>query len=88
MAEPNHMTAEREALRTRTTAVEAFRGFDRPFARISWGRDLRRRDNRSRDATRPDTYRDSAWTRDVESSDRSKSEWHHARNWSRRLARD
>jgi len=38
MAQPNNMTAEREAtLRTRTTAVEAFRGFERPFARISWG---------------------------------------------------
>jgi hypothetical protein len=38
MMESNNMRAEREAtLRTKATAVEAFRGFDRPFARISWG---------------------------------------------------
>jgi hypothetical protein len=38
MIETNNMRAEREAtLHTKTTAVEALRGFDRPFARISWG---------------------------------------------------
>ena len=38
MVEANYIPADREAtLRTRTTAVEAFRGFERPFARISWG---------------------------------------------------
>ena len=38
MVETNYIPANREAtLRTRTTAVDAFRGFERPFARISWG---------------------------------------------------
>jgi hypothetical protein len=38
MIETNNLQAEREATwRTKTMAVEAFRGFDRPFARISWG---------------------------------------------------
>ena len=38
MVEPNKGPARRETtLRTTTAAVEAFRGFDRPFARISWG---------------------------------------------------
>src|SRR5205809_8027832 len=38
MVETNYIPANREAtLRTRTTAVDAFRGSDRPFARISWG---------------------------------------------------
>jgi hypothetical protein len=38
MVEPNDTRAEREAtLRGRTTAVEALRGVERPFARISWG---------------------------------------------------
>jgi hypothetical protein len=38
MVQPNNIPAEHEAtLRTRTTAVETFRGFERPFARISWG---------------------------------------------------
>jgi hypothetical protein len=38
MVEANYIPADREAtLRSRTTAVEAFRGFERPFARISWG---------------------------------------------------
>ena len=36
--EPNNGPAGRETrLRTTTAAVEPFRGFDRPFARISWG---------------------------------------------------
>ena len=38
MVEANYIPADREAtLRSRTTAVEAFQGFERPFARISWG---------------------------------------------------
>ena len=38
MVETNTIPADGEAtLRTRTTAVEAFRSFERPFARISWG---------------------------------------------------
>jgi hypothetical protein len=38
MVEANYIPADRDAtLRSRTTAVEAFRGFERPFARISWG---------------------------------------------------
>jgi hypothetical protein len=38
MVEPNNGPASRETtLRTATAAVEPFRGFDRPFARISWG---------------------------------------------------
>jgi hypothetical protein len=38
MVEPNDTRAEREAtLRGRTTAGEALRGVERPFARISWG---------------------------------------------------
>jgi hypothetical protein len=38
LVQPNNIPAENEAtLRTRATAVEAFRGFERPFARISWG---------------------------------------------------
>jgi hypothetical protein len=38
LVQPNNIPAEHEAtLRTRTTAVESFRGFERPFARISWG---------------------------------------------------
>ena len=38
MVEPNNGPARRETtLRTTTAAVEPFRGFDRPFARISWG---------------------------------------------------
>ncbi len=38
MVETTNIHADREAtLRSRTTAVEAFRGFERPFARISWG---------------------------------------------------
>jgi len=36
-------------------AIEPVHGFDRPFAFISLGRDLRRRDKRARDATGPDT---------------------------------
>ena len=38
MVGPNYIPGSREAtLHTRTTAVEPFGGFDRPFARISWG---------------------------------------------------
>jgi hypothetical protein len=38
MVQPNNMPASREGtLRTGDTTVEPFRGFDRPFARISWG---------------------------------------------------
>ena len=38
MVEANYIPADREAtLSSRTTAVEAFPGFERPFARISWG---------------------------------------------------
>ena len=38
MVETNTIPADGETtLRTRTTAVEAFRSFERPFARISWG---------------------------------------------------
>jgi hypothetical protein len=38
MVEPSNGPASRETpLRTTTAAVEPFRGFDRPFARISWG---------------------------------------------------
>jgi MFS family permease len=38
MVEPNNGPASRETtLRNTTGAVQPFRGFDRPFARISWG---------------------------------------------------
>jgi hypothetical protein len=37
MVETNNGPARRETFRTTTAAVEPFRGFDRPFARISWG---------------------------------------------------
>jgi hypothetical protein len=38
VVEPNNGPASRETtLRNRTGAVEPLRGFDRPFARISWG---------------------------------------------------
>jgi hypothetical protein len=38
MVEPNNGPASRETtLRATTAAVEPFHGFDRPFARISWG---------------------------------------------------
>jgi hypothetical protein len=38
MVEPSNLPADPEAtLRTRMTAVEAFRGVERPFDRISWG---------------------------------------------------
>ena len=37
VAEPNNGPARREITSRTTTALEPFRGFDRPFARISWG---------------------------------------------------
>jgi len=37
MVEPNNGPASRDTTLRTTTAVEPFRGFDRPFARISWG---------------------------------------------------
>jgi hypothetical protein len=38
MIETNNMRGEREAtFHTKSTAIEALRGVDRPFARISWG---------------------------------------------------
>jgi hypothetical protein len=38
MVETNNISADRDAtLRNKPTAVEAFRGFEQPFARISWG---------------------------------------------------
>jgi hypothetical protein len=88
MVEPNNGPASRETTLGTPTAVEPFRGFDRPFARISWGAIFAGAIIALAAQLVLTLIATAVGLATLNPTTGQNPEWHHARNWSRGLARN